>query len=433
MAMHDDRSQGVIDQTRSTDESITAMGRAARSACRALASLSAEDRRRVLEAMADGIITGRAEIAAANEQDMAAGRAAGLSDAMLDRLHLTEARIDAMARGLRDVAQLPDVVGQVLDHRTHANGMTIDKVRVPLGVIGMIYESRPNVTADAAGVCFKAGNAVILRGGSEAIHSNCAIHSAMTDAGRAAGMPAHAVQLIDTTDRAAVNALLHLDEYVDLIIPRGGEGLIRTVAEHSRIPVLKHYKGVCHVYVDRAANLDMALAIAVNAKCQRPGVCNAMETLLVHEDVAERFLPRAAAELLAEGVELRGDPRACTLIPEATPARESDWSEEYLALILSVAVVRDLDAAIEHMARYGSQHSDVIVTADNDAAQRFVREVDSAAVYVNASSRFTDGAEFGMGAEIGISTDKLHARGPCGVEELTTYKWIVRGAGQVRR
>jgi len=246
-------------------------------------------------------------------------------------------------------------------------------------------------------------------------------------------MPAHAVQLIDTTDRAAVNALLHLDEYVDLIIPRGGEGLIRTVAEHSRIPVLKHYKGVCHVYVDRAANLDMALAIAVNAKCQRPGVCNAMETLLVHEDVAERFLPRAAAELLAEGVELRGDPRACTLIPEATPARESDWSEEYLALILSVAVVRDLDAAIEHMARYGSQHSDVIVTADNDAAQRFVREVDSAAVYVNASSRFTDGAEFGMGAEIGISTDKLHARGPCGVEELTTYKWIVRGAGQVRR
>lgn len=430
--MTEDGSHIVIDQTGTIDEQITAMGRAARGACRRLSALSAGDRSRILRAMAEGIVANRDAITSANDRDMAAGAAAGLSEAMLDRLKLDAARLDAMATGLREVADLPDVLGQVLDRRTHANGMIIEKVRVPLGVIGMIYESRPNVTADAAGLCFKSGNAVILRGGSEAVHSNRAIHQAMLRAGSAAGLPDHAVQLIESTDRAAVNVLLSLEQSIDLIIPRGGEGLIRAVAEHSRVPVLKHYKGVCHVYVDRAADLDMALQIVINAKCQRPGVCNAMETLLVHRDVAESFLPRAAAELLSRGVELRGDARTCTIVPEATPAAPDDWSAEYLALVLSIAIVEDLDAAIEHIARFGTQHSDVIVTGDDDAAERFLREVDSAAVYVNASSRFTDGSAFGMGAEIGISTDKLHARGPCGIEELTTYKWIVRGSGQIR-
>ena len=379
--------------------------------------------------MAAALIESRDSIGAANKRDCESAKAAGLSAALMDRLLLDASRIEAMADVLRRVAALPDPLGVDLAVIRRPNGLTIRKVRVPLGVVAVIYESRPNVTADAAAVCFKAGNAVILRGGSEAAASNAAIHEAITVV---AGLPANAIQMVPTTDRAAVRALLGLDTMIDLVIPRGGESLIRAVAEQSRIPVLKHYKGVCHVYVDRAADLDMALAIAVDAKCRRPGVCNAMETLLVHEAVAEAFLPRLADTMDAEGVELRGDERTRGLVPMALPASEGDWSEEYLDLILAVRVVGDLEAAMKHIDHYGTRHSDVIVTADSEAALRFTTEVDSAAVYVNASSRFTDGAEFGLGAEIGISTDKLHARGPCGVEAMTTYKYVIEGNGQVR-
>ena len=338
-----------------------------------------------------------------------------------------------MAQGMREVARLRDPIGEEMSVTRRPNGLVIRKVRVPLGVLAVIYESRPNVTADAAGLCFKASNAVILRGGSEALASNTAILDAMLAAGASAGLPEDAIQLVPTTDRAAVHALLQMDQYLDLVIPRGGESLIRAVAQQSKVPVLKHYKGVCHVYVDRAADLDMAMSIALNAKCQRPGVCNAMETLLVHEAVADEFLPRVGEALVAKGVEIRGDAHTCRLIPQAGPATESDWSEEYLDLILAVRVVGDLAAAVAHIERYGTHHSDVIVTADDDGAQRFTHEVDSATVYVNASSRFTDGYEFGLGAEIGISTGKLHARGPCGLEELTTYKYIIQGTGQIRQ
>ena len=414
------------------DEQILEMGRRARSAAPWLARLDAEARNRILVAMAGSLLARRDVIEAANARDCESAAAAGLSGAMLDRLRLDGSRIEAMAAGLRQVAQLPDPVGAELRVVRRPNGLVIRKVRVPLGVVAVIYESRPNVTADAAALCFKAGNAVILRGGSEATASNAAIHDAMTTAGRDAGLPEHAIGLVCTTDRAAVRALLRMDDLLDLVIPRGGESLIRAVAEQSRVPVLKHYKGVCHVYVDRAAELDTALAIVVNAKCQRPGVCNAMETLLVHEAIADAFLPRAAALLAAEGVEIRGDEATRRLVPGAKPAKQSDWSEEYLDLILSVRVVGDLQAAIDHIERHGTRHSDVIVTTDDDAAGCFTREVDSAAVYVNASCRFTDGVEFGLGAEIGISTDKLHARGPCGIEELTTYKYIIEGTGQIR-
>jgi glutamate-5-semialdehyde dehydrogenase len=414
------------------EEQILEMGRRARSAVPRLAGLDAEARQRILVAMAGSLLSQRDAIESANASDCESAAAAGLSAAMLDRLRLDGSRIEAMAAGLRQVAALPDPLDALLGVVNRPNGLVIRKVRVPLGTIAVIYESRPNVTADAAALCFKAGNAVILRGGSEAAASNAAIHDAMTAAGRDAGLPDHAIQFVPTTDRAAVRALLQMDEAIDLVIPRGGESLIRAVAEQSRVPVLKHYKGVCHVYVDRAAELDMAVAIAVNAKCQRPGVCNAMETLLVHEAIAETFLPRVAELLAGEGVEIRGDTVTCRLVPGAKPASERDWSEEYLDLILSVRVVDDLSAAIDHIERYGTRHSDVIVTADDNAARRFTREVDSAAVYVNASCRFTDGAEFGLGAEIGISTDKLHARGPCGIEELTTYKYVIEGTGQVR-
>ena len=379
--------------------------------------------------MAAALIESRDSIGAANKRDCESAKAAGLSAALMDRLLLDASRIEAMADVLRRVAALPDPLGVDLAVIRRPNGLTIRKVRVPLGVVAVIYESRPNVTADAAAVCFKAGNAVILRGGSEAAASNAAIHEAMT---AVVCLPADAIQMVPTTDRAAVRTLLGLDQMIDLVIPRGGESLIRAVAEQSRIPVLKHYKGVCHVYVDRAADLDMALAIAVDAKCRRPGVCNAMETLLVHEAVAEAFLPRLADTMDAEGVELRGDERTRALVPMASPASERDWSEEYLDLVLAVRVVGDLEAAMRHIDQYGTRHSDVIVTADDEAARRFTTEVDSAAVYVNASCRFTDGAEFGLGAEIGISTDKLHARGPCGVEALTTYKYVIEGNGQVR-
>ena len=379
--------------------------------------------------MATAVIESQNSILAANTRDCESAKAAGLSAALIDRLLLDPSRIEAMADGLRQVAALPDPFRVDLAVVRRPNGLIIRKVRVPLGVVAVIYESRPNVTADAAAVCFKAGNAIILRGGSEAAASNAAIREAMT---AVVGLPADAIQMVPTTDRAAVRALLGLDQMIDLVIPRGGESLIRAVAEQSRIPVLKHYRGVCHVYVDCAADLDMALAIAVDAKCRRPGVCNAMETLLVHEAVAEAFLPRLADTMDAEGVELRGDERTRALVPMASPASERDWSEEYLDLVLAVRVVGDLEAAMRHIDQYGTRHSDVIVTADDEAARRFTTEVDSAAVYVNASCRFTDGAEFGLGAEIGISTDKLHARGPCGVEALTTYKYVIEGNGQVR-
>ncbi len=416
-----------------TDEHILEMAQQAASAARAVARLSAETKNLILHQMAQGILQHDESILTANARDLQAAQSAGLSHAMLDRLRLDHPRLEAMAEGLCQVARLPDPVGKELSVVRRPNGLIIRKVRVPLGVVAVIYESRPNVTADAAGLCFKAGNAAILRGGSEATHSNDAIFDAMLAAGRSEGLPNHAIQLVKTTDHEAVHALLQLEQYIDLVIPRGGESLIRAVAEHSKVPVLKHYKGVCHVYVDRAADLDMAVKIVINAKCQRPGVCNAMETLLVHEEIAEVFLPRVADELISQGVELRGDERTCGLVAQAKSATHQDWSEEYLDLILAVAVVGDLEAAIDHIQRYGTHHSDVIVTADDKAAQRFTREVDSATVYINASSRFTDGYEFGMGAEIGISTGKLHARGPCGLEELTTYKYIIQGTGQIRQ
>ena len=416
----------------SVEEQIIEMGRRARSIAPRVAGLGAETRNRVLKAMAAALIDRRESILAANTGDCESAEASGLSDAMRDRLRLDRPRIEAMAEGLDRVADLHDPVGTELSVVRRPNGLVIRKVRVPLGVVAVIYESRPNVTADATAVCLKAGNAVILRGGSEASASNAAIFDAMAAAGGATGLPPDAMQFVRTTDRAAVGALLRMDESLDLVIPRGGESLIRAVTEQSRVPVLKHYKGVCHVYVDRAADLDMALAIALDAKCRRPGVCNAMEALLVHDAVADAFLPRLADAMAAEGVEIRGDERAVALLPGATPAAESDWFEEYLDLILAVRVVGDLQAAMDHIDHYGTRHSDVIVTADHDAARHFTSEVDSAAVYVNASCRFTDGAEFGLGAEIGISTDKLHARGPCGIDELTTYKYVIDGTGQVR-
>lgn len=411
----------------------------AREACRAVAALSPEHRRSALLAMADGLEEAEGTILAANAADMDSGRRAGLSPAMLDRLHLTAARLAGVAAAVRAIAGQPECLGQILEEHTHPDGLHIQRLRVPLGVVAMIYESRPNVTADAAALCFKSGNAAILRGGSEALRSNRALLKAMLD-GAGELLPEDAIQLLDTTDRAAIPALLANDDCIDLVIPRGGEALVNAVCAATRIPVLKHAKGVCHVYVDKAADLDMAAAIVENAKCQRPGVCNAMETLLVHREVAEAFVPMASRRLLQRGVELRCDAGALPLCRAEDPASarvlqatESDWSTEYLDLILSIAVVDDLDAAINHIERFGSRHSDAIVTEDERAARRFLHEVDSAAVYWNASTRFTDGAEFGLGAEIGISTDKLHARGPCGARELTTSKWVVRGVGQVRR
>ena len=382
--------------------------------------------------MADGLLKNSDIIQQANKQDLDAGRATGLSAAMLDRLALNDKRISAMAAGLLEVAALPDPVGRVLEDRTRPNGLRLQKVAVPIGVIAFIYESRPNVTADAAGLCLKAGNAVILRGGKEAIQSNRAIANALLDSGARAGLPANAVQLVQTTDRDAVRELVQLTGLVDVVIPRGGEALIRAVAENARVPVIKHYKGVCHVYVDRDADFDMAERIVLNAKCQRPAVCNAMETLLVDEAIAQTFLPRIASALLARKVELRGDDATRKLVAAAKAAAETDWSTEYGDLIINIRVVADVDAAIAHINHYGSQHSDAIVTRDRAAAARFFREVDSAAVYHNASTRFTDGGEFGMGAEVGISTDKIGVRGPMGLEELTTYKWIVEGTGQIR-
>lgn len=415
-----------------TAEEIEQLCRRAAAASHALAKVSSRRKNIILQAMADQLNLDRERIQTANQLDLKAGKEAGLSAAMLDRLELTDARIDGMMDGLVQLQSLRDPVGKEIKHWTRPNGLLIRKLRVPIGVVAIIYESRPNVTADAAGLCFKTSNAVILRGGKEAAHSNRAIAESLKTGGMKKNMPEYAVQLVQTLDRDGVRELVQQDEYVDLVIPRGGEGLIRAVVDLSHVPVIKHYKGVCHTYVDVSADLGMAVDISENAKCQRPGVCNAMETLLVHQDVAERFLPRVTERLLARGVELRGDDGARKLVPEMGKALEDDWHEEYLDLILAVRVVPDIDAAIAHINTYGSKHSDAIVATDPAALKKFSGEVDAATVYMNASTRFTDGGEFGMGAEIGVSTDKLHARGPMGLEELTTYKYVIAGDGQIR-
>jgi glutamate-5-semialdehyde dehydrogenase len=364
---------------------------------------------------------------------VAAGRQKGLAPAMIDRLVLDEQRIRAMADGLREVAALPDPVGEITGMRRRPNGIQVGRMRIPLGVIGIVYEARPNVTADAAGLCLKSGNAVILRGGSEAVHSNLAIGALLKAELRRLGLPEAALQVVATTDRAAVLELLKLEEEIDLIIPRGGEGLIRFVVEHSRIPVIKHYKGVCHVFVDASADFEMAEQICVNAKVQRPGVCNAMETLLIHKDIAETFVPRIVATLRSQGVELRGCTVTREFAPEVMAADEADWGAEYLDLILAVKVVDNLDAAIDHIQQYCSLHTETIVTGNYANSQRFLREVNSSVVMVNASTRFSDGNQLGLGAEIGISTSKLHAFGPMGLEDLTTRKFVVLGDGQIRQ
>lgn len=368
----------------------------------------------------------------ANRRDLAAAPGFGLTEAQIDRLKLTPGRIEAMARGLEEVAMLPEPIGEVIWSSVRPNGLKVQKVRVPLGVIFFIYESRPNVTADAAALCIKSGNAVILRGGKEAAHSNAAIAEILSEAAVDVGLPPDAVQLVATADREAVGHFLRMPEYIDLAIPRGGESLIRRVSEEARMPVIKHYAGNCHVYLDRAADPALAERITVNAKCQRMGVCNAAESLVVHREAAASLLPRVCAALVKHGIEIRGDEATRQLVPDAKPATEDDFAAEYLGPIISVKVVDSLDEAIEHIHRYGSRHTDAIVTRDLEAAQEFVARVDSSAVMVNASTRFNDGGEFGLGAEIGISTDKFHARGPCGINELTSYKYVVFGAGQVR-
>ncbi len=413
-------------------ELVQEVGRKAKEASRALAYLSTDIKNQVLLDVAERLRGERAYLQEENEKDLAAAREKGLSAALIDRLTLSDKVIEGMAQGLEEVAALPDPVGEVVKMWRRPNGLWVGRMRIPLGVIAMIYESRPNVTIDAAGLCFKSGNAVILRGGSEAINSNLALARLFQDALKAHGAPEGAVQVIPVTDRAAVNELLKLEDYVDLIIPRGGEGLIRFVTENSRIPVLKHYKGVCHVYVDRYANLEMARRICFNAKVQRPGVCNAMETMLVHEAVAEAFLPEMCEEFRDAGVEIRGCPRTLALVPWAKPATEEDWEAEYLDLILAVKVVSTFDEALAHIARYGSNHTESIVTEDYQRGLRFLREVDASVVMINASTRFNDGGQLGLGAEIGISTTKLHAYGPMALEELTTLKFIVFGEGQIR-
>ncbi len=386
-----------------------------------------------LEQMALNLINNKSMMMTENEKDLKAAEENGLSSAMLDRLRLTDSRIEAMAEGIREVISLSDPVGEITEEIVRPNGLDIKKVRVPIGVIIIIYESRPNVTADAASLCLKTGNATILRGGKESIHSNIAIYRQISAALEKVGLDKNAIQVIETADREAVDHLLKADEYVDLVIPRGGEGLIRNVVENSTIPVIKHYKGVCHVYVDEFADLDMAREVCLNSKLQRPGTCNAMETMLVHEKISETFLPVVFKGMSEAGVELRGCEKSRKILPDIKQATEEDWPSEYLEKILSVKVVSSIDDAIEHISTYGSSHSDCIITEDKTNAKKFTNEVDSAAVYVNASTRFTDGFEFGMGAEIGISTDKLHARGPMGLKELTSYKYIVHGTGQIRQ
>ncbi|OGK98921.1 MAG: glutamate-5-semialdehyde dehydrogenase [Candidatus Rokubacteria bacterium RIFCSPHIGHO2_12_FULL_73_22] len=406
--------------------------RGAREAARALALAPTRTKNEALLQMARGLVEKGEALLAANRADLERARGRGLARAFLDRLTLTESRVEDMAQGLREIAALPDPVGTVAESWRRPNGLEISRVRVPLGVIGFIYESRPNVTADAAGLCVKSGNAVILRGGSEAIESNTAIAAVLARALEKAGAPADAIQFVDIVDREAVAVLLELDGLVDLVIPRGGEEFVRWVSGRSRVPVLKHDKGLVHVYVDAGADLAMAARLVVNAKVQRPSVCNALETLLVHRDVAAGFLPAVAARLAEAGVELRGCPRTLGLVPGARPATDADWDTEYLDLVLAVRVVDDLDQAIAHIGRHGSGLAEAIVTNDLRHARRFTQEVDAAAVLVNASTRLVDGNQFGMGAEMGISTSRVHARGPVGVRELTTTKFVVLGDGQVR-
>ncbi len=404
----------------------------ARRASARMATVSGEVKVNWLRRSAGLLRENTKRLQAANAQDLAAAPGYGLTDAEVDRLRLTPARIESMAKGLEDVAALAEPIGELIKSTLRPNGLRIDKVRVPLGVVFFIYESRPNVTADAAAICVKAGNAVILRGGKEAIHSSQAVVELLAEAAEEVGLPADAVQLVSTTDRDAVGKFLALPQYIDVAIPRGGEGLIRRVAAEAQMPVIKHFNGNCHVYVDASADLDMAEQILVNSKCQRMGVCNAAESLLVHADVANEFLPAAGKALARHGVEIRGDERTRELIPAAKPVTDEDYATEFLGPIISARVVGSVDEAIQHINRFGSGHTDAIVTNDLTASRAFAAGVDSAAVMINASTRFNDGGEFGLGAEIGISTDKFHARGPCGIEELTSYKYVVQGEGQVR-
>ena len=414
-------------------EEVYAMGRQARTAAHALANLHADQKNVILRAMAGELRVQSRQILAANARDLEEGEKNGLTGAMLDRLRLDEFRLESVAGGVEQVAELSDPVGEILDERERPNGIRIQQIRVPIGVIGIIYESRPNVTSDAAVLCLKSGNATILRGGSEAIHSNRAIAAALQEGGEKKGLPPHSIQLIPFADRESVKEMASMDRYLDLIIPRGGKGLIETVVSLARMPVIKHYDGICHVFIDEAADLKMGRQIALDAKTQKPSVCNALETLLVHEAVAEEFLPAVAEDLEARKVELRGCPQVQAILGgRVAAADEEDWDTEYLDYILAVKVVDSVADAVTHINRHGSQHTDCIVTSDEENAERFLREVDSACVFHNVSTRFSDGEEFGFGAEIGISTDKLHARGPMALRELTSYQYRVRGAGQVK-
>ena len=408
------------------------LGQQARAAAAVLASAETAAKNQALQAMADALVAKASWLQAENEKDLSAGRAKGLDSAMLDRLRLSDKTLAGMAEGLRQIASLADPIGSITDLNYRPTGIQVGRMRVPLGVIGIIYESRPNVTADAAGLCLKSGNATILRGGSEAIHSNRAIAACVQEGLKVANLPANCVQVIETTDRAAVGELLRAKDYVDVIIPRGGKSLIERVSQESLIPVIKHLDGICHVYIDDEADLEKSVAVALNAKTHRYGVCNAMETLLVAESVAAHILPVLAEKYLEKGVELRGCAKTRDLVPSAKPATEEDWMTEYLAPILSIRVVTGMQQAIEHINQYGSHHTDAIMTQNYSKARHFLRVVDSSSVIVNASTRFADGFEFGLGAEIGISTDKLHARGPVGLEGLTSQKYIVLGEGQIR-
>jgi glutamate-5-semialdehyde dehydrogenase len=413
-------------------EQAIQLGKQAKAAARGLAVLSSEDKNKALLLMADRLEAQSAYLIEENQKDLDSAKKAGSAGAVLDRIALTPSRVHAMANGLREIAILPDPVREIVKMSRRPNGLQVGKMRIPLGVIGIIYEARPNVTADAAALCLKSGNAVILRGGSEAHHSNQAIGKVLQAACAETAVPQHAIQVVESTDRGLVQELLQLESYIDLIIPRGGEELIRAVVANSKVPVIKHYKGVCHIYVDVDADLEMAERICLNAKVQRPSVCNAMETLLVHEAVASKFLPPLIAEYKAAGVEVRGCDRTCALVPGIKKANEEDWTTEYLDLILAVRVVKDIDQAIAHIEQYGSDHTESIITKDYRRSREFIERVNSSAVMVNASTRFNDGGELGLGAEIGISTSKIHAFGPMGLEELTTTKFIVFGDGQIR-
>ncbi len=416
----------------SIESTIMEMAKEARAASMEIARCPSNKKNEVLLKIADEIEIQAIYIQEENQKDLAMAKEMSLSDAMIDRLTVTDATVTSMSKGLREVSQLDDPVGSKSKSWLRPNGLEISRMRIPLGVIGIIYESRPNVTIDAAGLCLKAGNSVILRGGSEALHSNQALASIISQALADTGLPAKAVQVVPIRDREAVKVLLNQEEFIDLIIPRGGEGLIRFVVENSTIPVLKHYKGVCHIYIDDGADLEMAQNICFNAKVQRPGVCNSMETMLVHRSISQEFLPQMSERFLKAGVEIRGCPDTCRILPDARKAEEADWPEEYLDLVLAVKIVKDMDQAVSHITKYSSSHTEAIVTGDYKRARRFVREVDSSVVLVNASTRFNDGGELGLGAEIGISTSKLHAFGPMGVEELTTTKFVVFGDGQIR-